>query len=108
MKKNNTDKPNINRRLREEAGMSELLQLFRQVNNLDDGLNEFDVYNTWKQVLGPGIRSYTLDMMFKRGVLYVKLSSSIVRDDLSHGKNKIIQMLNEDLKKEIIKDIKFL
>ncbi len=107
MKKNNTNKPNPNRRLREEAGMSELLQLFREANNLDDGLNEFDVYNAWKQVLGPGIRSYTLDLMFKKGILNVKLSSSIVRDDLSHGKQKIIQMLNEFLNREIIKDIRF-
>nr|WP_220485292.1 DUF721 domain-containing protein [Myroides sp. WP-1] len=85
--------------------MSDLLQLFRTENNLDGGLNEFDVYEAWKTVLGPGIVSYTLDVAFKRSTLYVKLSSSIVRDELSYGKAKIIKMLNEELKRELIEDL---
>ncbi|WHT40086.1 MULTISPECIES: DUF721 domain-containing protein [Myroides] len=103
MNKNNPYNRNkISPRIREGKGISELLQLFRTENNLDQGLNEFDVYEAWKAVLGPGIISYTQDVAFKRGTLYVKLSSSIVRDELSYGKDKIMKMLNEELKRELI------
>ncbi|MDM1045361.1 DUF721 domain-containing protein [Myroides sp. 1354] len=106
MNKNNPYNRNkISPRTREGKGISELLQLFRTENNLDQGLNEFDVYEAWKAVLGPGITSYTLDIAFKRTTLYVKLSSSIVRDELSYGREKIIKMLNEELKRELITDL---
>ncbi|MBB1138545.1 DUF721 domain-containing protein [Myroides sp. WP-1] len=106
MNKNNPNYRNkISPRVREAKGLSDLLQLFRTENNLDGGLNEFDVYEAWKTVLGPGIVSYTLDVAFKRSTLYVKLSSSIVRDELSYGKAKIIKMLNEELKRELIEDL---
>lgn len=106
MNKNNPYNRNkISPRTREGKGISELLQLFRTENNLDQGLNEFDVYEAWKAVLGPGITSYTLDIAFKRTTLYVKLSSSIVRDELSYGREKIVKMLNEELKRELITDL---
>jgi len=100
--KYNPNRNRINSRVREGKGISDLLQLFIKENNLDNGLNEFDVYEAWKAVLGPGIISYTTDLVFKRNVLYVKLSSSIVRDELGYGKEKIIKMLNEELKRELI------
>ena len=106
MNKNNPNyRPKASPRVREAKGLSDLLKLFRTENNLDSGLNEFDVHEAWKAVLGPGITSYTQDIAFKRSTLYVKLSSSIVRDELSYGKAKIITMLNEQLKRELILDI---
>lgn len=106
MNKNNPYNRNkISPRTRESKGISDLLQLFRTENNLDQGLNEFDVYEAWKVVLGPGIASYTTDVAFRRNILYVKLSSSIVRDELSYGKEKIIKMLNDELKKGLIADL---
>jgi hypothetical protein len=37
--------------------------------------------------------------------LYVKLTSAVLREELSYGKQKIIVMLNEELRKEIVKDL---
>lgn len=104
-KYNSYNAKKISPRTREGKGMSDLLQLFRTENNLNDGLNEFEVYEAWKAVLGPGIASYTTDLVFKREVLYVKLSSAIVRDELGYGKDKIKKMLNDQLKREVIKEI---
>jgi len=92
----------VSPRVREGKGIADLMQLFRTENNLDNGLNEFDVYEAWKVVLGPGIASYTQDIAFKKNTLYVKLSSSIVRDELGYGKDKIVKMLNEELKRDLI------
>lgn len=106
MNKNNPYNRNkISPRTRESKGIADVLQLFRTENNLDQGLNEFDVYEAWKTVLGPGIASYTMDIAFRRQILYVKLSSSIVRDELSYGKEKIVKMLNDELKRGLITDL---
>ena len=41
----------------------------------------------------------------KNGTLYIKLKSSALREELSYGKEKIIKLLNEKLKKDLIKKI---
>ena len=38
----------------------------------------------------------------KNKTLYVKLSSSVLREELSYGKEKIIKMINEEMGKEVV------
>ena len=52
-----------------------------------------------------GIANYTTDLTLKNGTLYIKLKSSALREELSYGKEKIIKLLNEKLKKDLIKKI---
>jgi hypothetical protein len=37
----------------------------------------------------------------------VKLNSSVLREELSYGKDKIIEMINKALGKDLIHDIRF-
>jgi hypothetical protein len=37
--------------------------------------------------------------------LYVALSSAVLREELSYGKDKIIKMINEELRKDVVKEI---
>lgn len=93
------------KRLREGNSIQDVLKIFIEGNNLDAGIDNIDVKAAWSRLLGPGIESYTLDVFLKRQTLYVALSSPIVREELSYGKAKIIKMINDDLRKEVIKDI---
>jgi hypothetical protein len=52
--------------------------------------------------------SYTQEVTLKGTTLYVKLNSSVLREELSYGKEKIRAMMNEALGKEEIKKIMFL
>ena len=52
-----------------------------------------------------GVANYTTDLNLKNGTLYIKLKSSALREELSYGKEKIIKLLNEKLKKDLIKKI---
>lgn len=100
-------KYDVNKRIREESSIQDLLKIFIKENNLDKGIDNLDVRAAWKNLLGPGIVNYTLDILLKRDVLYVALSSPIVREELTYGKSKIIKMINEELGKEVITDIVF-
>jgi hypothetical protein len=55
--------------------------------------------------MGNGVNNYTTDIQLKNDTLYVQLSSSVLREELSYGKAKIIAMLNESLGKEVIKKL---
>ena len=55
--------------------------------------------------MGKAISKYTTGIKLDRQVLYIQLSSSVLREELSYGKTKIIMMINEEMGKEIINKI---
>jgi len=93
------------KRLSNESSISEVLQQFIQQNRLESGMDKIDVEQAWKSLMGNGVNSYTQEVILKGSTLYVKLTSAVLREELSYGKQKIITMINEELRKEVVKDI---
>lgn len=93
------------KRTSNESSISEVLQQFIQVNRLEAGMDKIDVEQAWKNLMGNGVNSYTQEVILKGTTLYVKLTSAVLREELSYGKQKIITMLNEELRKEVVKDL---
>ena len=88
-----------------EGSISDVLKQFIQVNKLEAGMDKIDVEQAWKNIMGNGVNSYTQEVILKGTTLYVKLTSAVLREELSYGKQKIITMLNEELRKEIVKEL---
>jgi len=85
--------------------ISDALKDFVKTNKLEKGLDKVNVRASWSKLLGNGVDSYTTAVELKNDILYVQLSSSVLREELSYGKEKIIKMLNEDLGKPLIKTL---
>ena len=86
----------------ENQPISDILKEFVDANNLQTGLDKVNVREAWSKMMGNGVNNYTTNIVLERDVLYVQLSSSVLREELSYGKEKIIKMLNESLGKEAI------
>ena len=93
------------RRVSNEGSIGDVLKEFIEKNKLQAGMDKIDVEEAWKSLMGNGVNSYTKNVTLKGETLYVELSSSVLREELSHGKSKIITMINEELNREIIKNI---
>ena len=85
--------------------ISEALKDFVETNKLEKGLDKVNVRDAWANLMGNGVNNYTTAIELKNNTLFVQLSSSVLREELSYGKEKIITMLNEALEKEVIKKI---
>jgi len=85
--------------------LSDVLKEFVSTNKLQEGLDRVEIKDAWKNLMGNGVNSYTTSVQLKRDTLYVQLSSSVLREELSYGKEKIIAMLNEALGKKLIKSL---
>jgi predicted nucleic acid-binding Zn ribbon protein len=88
-----------------QQSLEEALQEFISKNKLQSGIDEVNVREAWDRVLGNGVKQYTQAVTLRRHVLYVNLSSSVLREELSLGNSKIIEMLNEDLGREVIQKL---
>lgn len=95
----------MSKRYSDEKSISDALKSFIEVNKLQNGLDKVNVRDAWKNVMGPGVNNYTTDVILKNSTLYVALSSSVLREELMYGKEKIIAILNEELRRDIITNI---
>ena len=95
----------MSKRNNEHISISDALKEFVETNKLEKGLDKINVSDAWAKLMGNGVNNYTLSVNLERDTLYVQLSSSVLREELSYGKQKIITMLNDDLGKEIIKKL---
>ncbi|MGB0789267.1 MAG: DUF721 domain-containing protein [Marinirhabdus sp.] len=93
------------KRKHDNIPLSEALQNFIKTNRLDRGLDRVNAKQAWHELLGPGVSNYTTEVKLDRGTLFVSLSSSVLRQELSYGRGKIIVMLNEHLGKGAIKKL---
>lgn len=93
------------KRNKDNLSISDLLKEFVDTNKLQPGLDKVNVKDAWAQMMGNGVNNYTTAIQLERDTLYVQLSSSVLREELSYGKEKIITMLNESLGKDVIKTL---
>lgn len=95
----------MTKRLSNENTVGDILQVFIKQNRLERGIDEVSVKEAWKSLMGNGVNSYTKSIVFKNSTLYVELTSSVLREELSFGKHKIIAMINEELRRDVVKDV---
>lgn len=92
-------------RRNEHISLSDALKEFIKENKLETGMDKVNVKDVWVRLMGNGVNNYTTDVQLKNTTLYVSLSSSVLREELSYGKEKIIKMINEELGKELVKGL---
>ena len=73
--------------------------------NLKKKLEETEVLNQIDIILGDNLKSYISNKYIKSGILYIHLSSSVLRSELSFQKESIIDNINRNVNKKIVKDI---
>ena len=85
--------------------MGEALNEFIQKNKLQKGIDKVDAREAWVNLMGNGVNNYTTNVELKNETLYVSLTSSVLRQELSMGITKIIKLLNQELGKDLIKKL---
>lgn len=93
------------KRLSNDSPIGDILKEIIQANKLEKGLNQISVADAWKNLMGNGVNNYTKDVILKGSTLYVELTSSVLREELTYGKSKIIAMINEELGSDIVKEV---
>ena len=93
------------RRTSNESTIADVLKEIIEKNKLQSGIDDVVVKEAWKTLMGNGVNSYTRNIILKNNVLYVELTSSVLREELTFGKEKIIKLINEELRREVVKNV---
>ena len=86
--------------------IGKLIRSFLRQESLESPLNERRLINSWAEVLGPVIASYTRELYIKK-VLYVHLTSAALRQELMMGRDLLVRNLNRHVGAQVITNIIF-
>ena len=90
------------KRENDSFSVKDLMQSFIKENNLTKGMQKIKAEETWNKMMGPGVANHTSAVKLQNKTLIIHLTSSVLREELSYGKEKIIKMMNEEFGDEII------
>jgi len=74
---------------------------------IEQKLKEVDVVQSWENLLGKTIASYTRNIYIRKKVLFVEISSSVVKNELFMMREEIKRKINEKEGEEIVRTIIF-
>jgi len=85
--------------------LAEAMKDYIREMNLEGKLNEIGIINSWEETVGKAIASRTSKVYIKDKVLYIHLTSSVVRNELLMLRQALKEKLNEKAGSEVVKDI---
>lgn len=90
-----------------ETSLGDAINRLMKAYRLDGKMNELTVINAWEEMMGGAVAARTDKIVIKDEVMYLTLNSSVMRDELAHGKQVIIERVNRKAGFVMIKDVWF-
>nr|WP_314559998.1 DUF721 domain-containing protein [uncultured Capnocytophaga sp.] len=95
-------------RIGDDASLGDIIALIISKYHLRRGLQKAAVPSLWEELMGTAIAKYTASVELNGSTLYVRLTSAALSNELSMGKTKIINLMNEGLEEKLIHKLIFL
>ena len=95
------------KRTSNETPLKELIDKLMKAYQLDGKLNEMNILEAWPEMMGIAVANRTVDLKIRNKTLYITMDSSVMRDELAHGKSIILHRVNEKAGYEMITDVWF-
>lgn len=80
-------------------------EFMSQHPGLQEKILEIRIERAWREVLGPMVAQYTRNTYIKDKVLYVSLTSAVLRSELVLCRDRLVKSLNNYAGAEVLKDI---
>ena len=87
--------------------LSEVLKEFIEQKHFGRKLKEIDVVESWEKLLGKTIAHYTRNIYIRNRILYVQISSAVVKNELFMMREEICRRINENAGEEVVEKIVF-
>lgn len=96
------------KRKKNDMSLGEVIDHYLRNHKMYGRFKEQEAVAAWPAVMGETIARHTMDISIRKGILYIKLDSAVLRKELEMGKDKIVRMLNEKVDEQVINTVRFL
>ena len=91
-----------------EISLKDAINQLLNAYKLKPKLNEAQLTERWGSIVGDMIRKHTTQLFIKGSKLYVKLDSSVIRQEMLYSRTAIIEKVNAELGERVVDEIIFL
>ncbi len=92
-------------RRQKTQNLSEVIRTIKDKYNLNKELDKVHARQVWSEIVGPNASRYTSRLYFRDDVLYVHITSPVLRYELNNQRKTLIKRVNEKLGREVIRDV---
>lgn len=85
--------------------IDDLIREVLKENNLDGKLKEYELINSWEKVIGKTVANATTEIYIRNRKLFVKIRSSVIRNELLIIRDGLIKALNREVKANVIDEL---
>ena len=82
-----------------------IIESFVEQDSISDGIFNIKIQKAWENAVEKKILDYTKEIYVKGDILYIKVSNPILKQEILYSKQKVINLINEELEKYLIKKI---
>ncbi|MCD6179576.1 MAG: DUF721 domain-containing protein [Bacteroidales bacterium] len=95
-------------RKNDEKKIDEVFHELLRAYGISRKYDEHRLKSEWENIVGKTIAHQTLSLVIDKEIMYVRLKSPALRQELSYSKGKLVDKLNGIVGKDLIRDIIFL
>lgn len=88
-----------------EKPLKAAIEEFLDTYHLRDKMNQARVIQSWEKVVGEMVARNTSQLHIRNRVLYVRVNSAALRNELLFARNKIMNALNKEAGTKMIDEI---
>ena len=89
----------------EPQSIGKVLDEIVQSKALKTGITNARINELWYELMGTHMTHYTKKITLRGNTLFVSLNNAALREELSYGKEKIREMMNEQLGSEVLEKV---
>lgn len=88
--------------------MGEAIKSLISAWGIEDKILSLQAEEAFEKMMGNYIMGYVETSFIKDQILFVKIKSPELKNELQYGKSKILAHINQELKQEYLTDVKFI
>ncbi|MCL2683101.1 MAG: DUF721 domain-containing protein [Bacteroidales bacterium] len=85
-----------------------LIKAFAKIHNKQHVFDEAQAVNVWRSLMSPETLAHTLKIEMKNGILFVKVDSPALKNDLRLQSDDFRQKINAKFSQEVVREIAIL
>lgn len=91
--------------LENEHSLKDVLNEMVDTLKWKEKLNETKIRQVWASKMGTTINQYTHELKFRKDKLFITITSAPLKQELTYDKDKIREMMNQELGGNFVKDV---
>lgn len=88
-----------------EFTLKDAIETMLREFGLEEKMRELHINNTWEKMMGKTIYIRTKEIRLKKRKLYIRVDSSVLKEELNYARSKVLEIINKEFEKPVADEV---